>query len=113
MAAIGIPKIMMTAAKPTMLSDMETSPALQLRVCCRIKLRGDPPEKFQFCSVELGIRRWTRVPDGQSAFDFAQGRLATLQVSHTSCGPTFFFAWHLETIAERRRVRRSSGSSES
>src|SRR5207245_8665905 len=41
MAAMGIPKIMMTAAKPTMLSDMETSPALQLRVCCRIKLRGD------------------------------------------------------------------------
>src|SRR5256886_5671817 len=38
---MGIPKIMMTAAKPTMLSDMETSPVLQLRACCRIKLRGD------------------------------------------------------------------------
>src|SRR5437870_9578303 len=37
----GIPKIMMTAAKPTMLSDMECSLILQLRVCCRIKLRGD------------------------------------------------------------------------
>src|SRR5438876_1454671 len=41
MAAMGIPKIMMTAAKPTMLSDMEASSILQLRVCCRIKLRGD------------------------------------------------------------------------
>src|SRR5438094_7773634 len=38
---MGIPKIMMTAAKPTMLSDMEASSILQLRVCCRIKLRGD------------------------------------------------------------------------
>src|SRR6266700_2837772 len=57
MAAIGIPKIMMTAAKPTMLSDMETSPVLQLRACCRIKLRRAEQKVPIFCGKKIRVSR--------------------------------------------------------
>ncbi len=80
---------------------METSPALQLRVCCRIKLRGD----WEGSSDIL------RKKNKSVAGGCPTTGLPTKRPNHTSCGPTFFFAWHLETIAERRRVRRSSGSS--
>jgi hypothetical protein len=36
---------------------------------------------------------------------------APLNPPYTLCGPRFLCCWHLVMIAERRRVRRSSGSS--
>src|SRR5437660_7987435 len=52
-----ISETMMTAAKPTMLSDMENSPALQLRVCCRTKLRRAEQKVPVLCGKNKSVAR--------------------------------------------------------
>src|SRR5712671_5288956 len=38
------------------------------------------------------------------------GLLPIVSAGHTLSGPRFLYCWHLVIIAERRRVRRSSGN---
>src|SRR5438128_11105509 len=80
---MGRPTTMLPAGKPTMLSEVETSPSSGVACLLSKSATRGSAGKFQFCSVELGIRRWTRVPDGQSAFEFRprQARDAT-GISH-------------------------------
>lgn|SRR5512142_688218 len=70
---------------------------------CPQRLKGD-----SFNGPQSAGRK--AMPDPSNSWRKGQEELAA-KLPYTSCEPTFFFCEHLFMMAERSRVRRSSGSS--